>query len=210
MRPVRRRLRRTEFCATELLGACSGRWGSAVTAGREPVDLRLSFAPSQLRTTQRLVGDASSCVGAEGVPRGVDPTLNTGVAGRPVLDSLDKAFQLVGVLGADGELSMTTPTTFHILVPSSQEAQDLGDGYYAAPVLLDDEEWVSFTPCHLRPVIWPTVEPAARGERTARCPRVGCGQLWAVIWDPRSTIGGSLRPLGSWGADREGFALWIE
>lgn len=74
-------------------------------------------------------------------------------------------------------------------VPSPDDIRDLDDGYYAAPVLFDDHEWVSFTPCHLRPVTRAITDFAGSGEQTVRCRFPRCGQLWNVVWDPSDAAG---------------------
>jgi len=73
----------------------------------------------------------------------------------------------------------------------------LGDGYYAAPLLLDGHECASFTPCHLSPVVRRVSEFEALGQIAVRCLVIGCKRLWGVRWDP-------------WKAGSKGFALWIE
>lgn len=90
-----------------------------------------------------------------------------------------------------------TANRLRILVPSPEDVRDLGDGCYAAPVLLDDVEWASFSPCHIAPIVRARAEFEVLGQITDYCQADGCKQLWEVRWDP-------------WRIGAKGFALWIE
>ncbi len=72
---------------------------------------------------------------------------------------------------------------------------DLEHGFFDAPVLVDEAEWASFTPCHLCPVRRAITDFHVLGEVTLRCPE--CSKLWAVRWDP-------------WRSQDPGHALWID
>lgn len=70
----------------------------------------------------------------------------------------------------------------------------LGGDSYEAPVLVDEWDWASFTPCHLRPVCRPLVEFHVLGQIEIRCPE--CDKPWDVRYDP-------------WKPEQRGTALWI-
>jgi hypothetical protein len=83
---------------------------------------------------------------------------------------------------------------FTIALPPAEAISRLKDGSYEAPCLFDNQDWASFTPCHLSPVCLPVTSFAELGQISVRCP--ACNHPWDVLWDP-------------WKAHGRRHALWV-
>ncbi len=83
-----------------------------------------------------------------------------------------------------------------IIVPPGKPAIDEMDaGYYSAPVIWDETEWASPTPCDLKWIIRKIAEFEVLGRLDTPCPV--CHRKWVAVWDP-------------WRPGGRGHALWIE
>lgn len=82
-----------------------------------------------------------------------------------------------------------------VVPPEPPPIDPLGVGAYAAPVMWDEDEWASPTPCCLEWVILKIADLEVEGSLDVTCP--ACGTRFEVVWDP-------------WRPDGRGHAVWIE
>ncbi len=74
-----------------------------------------------------------------------------------------------------------------VVPPDSPLIDPSRAGSYPAPILLDDHDFASFTPCHLVPIIRPISDFNPLGQLTVHCPTTGCALPWKIRWDPATT-----------------------
>lgn len=82
-----------------------------------------------------------------------------------------------------------------VVPPDPPSIELLCSGSYAAPVMWDEADWASPTPCCLGWVVRKIADFEVEGRLRVRCPV--CGKSWEVVWDP-------------WRPHGHSHAIWVD